>query len=417
MMEMAGTVGGTARLRAGEQVRATVISVTEDWVFLDVGTPSDGRIARAELANSATNAELRPGISIQATVVDPRPDGPLLAVSLGHGERLDTSSLEAAQRTGTPISAEVTRVVKGGLEVTAGGARAFCPASQIELGHVADMAAYVGQQLEFRVLEVRDRGRSIVLSRRALLEERRREAARSALERIVVGAFVEATVQSLGRHGANVTFDEVEGFIHVSELAPHRVERAEDAVQVGEQVRARVLSVEQSPKGPRVRLSLRDASGAKEPDRASSTPPDEVLAATVVRPLPHGVIVQTSRGEGVVPVRELGLAPGADHRRAFQPGRELEVVAIGGAAGRMTFSATRVSSVQERKNFKDFAGQSAAAPARSLGSLGDLLAGRLKGIQPSSAPLPPASSSSPPVGSAEPTSGRSGRSDVLRRRR
>lgn len=421
--------GGAARLRAGESVSATVIQIGEDWIFVDVGTPSDGRIARAELTDASGAARVQVGARIQATVVDPRPDGPVLAVAFGHGDRLDISSLELAQKSGAPVEAEVARVNKGGLELVVGGARAFCPASQVELGHVADLAVYVGQRLEFKVLEVRDGGRSIVLSRRALLEDRRREAAVTARDRLVIGEEVEGTVQSLGRHGAIVELDGVEGFIHVSELAAHRVERAEDVVQLGERVRARILSVEDSSKGLRVRLSLRalqpSPNGTKQAPAAP--PPDEVLTATVVRSLQHGVIVQTTRGEGLVPLRELGLAPGADHRRAYQAGKQFEVVVVSSAGGRLTFSRTQVARVEERKNYRDFSTTGSAPGGVSLGSLGDLMRNRFPQAESAVATASPsapsvASPSAPSVPAPAPANARTPepeqqRADVIRRRR
>jgi small subunit ribosomal protein S1 len=246
---------------------------------------------------------------------------------------------------------------------------------------------YVGQKLEFKVIEVRDGGRSIVVSRRSLLEDRRREAALGARERLVIGSEVEGVVQAVGRHGAVVDLDGIEGFIHLSELAPHRIERTEDAVRVGEQVRTRVLSVDDTPKGLRVRLSLKALAATAQP-AAPAAPLEEVLVGTVTRATQHGVFVQTAHGEGLVPFREMGLPPGGDHRRVFPPGKELSVVVVNRAGGRLTLSATQVARVEERKNYRDFAGTTSGAPAASLGSLGDLLRGKFKGAAPSEASEP-----------------------------
>ncbi len=379
LMESGGkeaTGRATRRLRAGETVEGTVIQIAADSVFVDVGTPSDGRINRAEFEDKDGNLRVKVGDRIRATVVDTRPDGPQLAVSFGHGDKLDTAALDMARTSGTPIEGEITKVVKGGMEVSVGGVRAFCPASQFDLNHIADFTPFVGQKFEFRVIELRDNGRSVVLSRRSLLEERRKLAAAGAKERLIVGSEVEGTVQSLSRHGAVIDLEGVEGFIHLSELAPHRVERAEDVVKVGESVRVSVLSVEDGAKGLRVRLSLRAL--APEAAAAANAPADEVLSGTVTRAAQNGVFVQTPLGEGLIPLRELGLAPGADHRRAYPTGKEIKVVVISRAGGKLAFSATQVARVEERKNYREFSGTGAPAqPAgASFGSLGDLLRGR-----------------------------------------
>jgi len=389
LMESGGreaTSRATRRLRAGESVEGTVIQIAADSVFLDVGTPSDGRINRGELEDKDGKIRVRVGDRLRATVIDPRPDGPQLAISFGHGDKLDTAALELARNSGAPIEGDVAKVVKGGLEVTVGGVRAFCPASQFDLNHVADFNPYVGQKLEFRVIELRDGGRSVVLSRRSLLEERRKLAAANAKERLIVGTEVDGTVQALGRHGAVIDLDGVEGFVHLSELSAHRVERAEDAVKVGERLRLSVLSVEDTPKGLRVRLSLRAL--APEAAAAENAAPDEVHAGSVTRAGQNGVFVQTPLGEGLIPLRELGLPPGSDHRRAYPPGKEVRVVVVSRAGGKLTFSATQVARVEERKNYREFSGGGVTRPAvtSSFGSLGDLLRGKGLGETAPSAP-------------------------------
>jgi hypothetical protein len=169
------------------------------------------------------------------------------------------------------------------------------------------------------------------------------------------------------------------------------VQRAEDAVTVGDAVRARVLSVEPSDKGPRIKLSLKALAA---PDAESKPAPDEVLKASVVSVGPRGVTVSTAKGEGYVPLTELGLAPGADHRRAFPAGKEFDVVLVSNAGGRMRLSATQVSRVEERRNFRDYGKEGGGPPARGFGNLGDLLRERL-GLPPEPEPAPEAPRAAP----------------------
>jgi small subunit ribosomal protein S1 len=374
----AGTSRAKRRLKSGEIVEGTVIQITGDSVFVDVGTPGDGRIPRAELMDDTGQLRVKLGDRVSAVVLDARNEAPLLTASLGRGNT-DFAALETARENGIPVQGQITQVIKGGLEVELGSGRAFCPASQVDIAHVPDLGVFVGQTLEFRVLEIRDRGRSIVVSRRALLEQQRRERELGMVERLKPGADFEGTVSAVQRHGALVDLEGVQGFVHISELAPHRIDRVEDAVNVGDRVKARVLAVEHSPKGLRVKLSLKAAQGGAP---ATAGPaPEEILKGTVTRVTNFGVFLQTAKGEGLVPVRELGLAPGADHRRAFPPGREIEVVLLSrdASSGKLRFSMVSVAGVQERANYREFsaAGGGADAP-RSLGSLGDLLRGKLK---------------------------------------
>lgn len=419
-----GGAGGR-RLRAGEVIEAKVIQISGDAVFVDVGTPSDGKVARSEFEDKDGNIAIRVGQVIKATVMDPRPDGPLLSVSLGRRGGVDLSALELAKTSGVAVVGKVERAVKGGLEVNLGGVPAFCPASQVEIGYAAELEGYVGRELEFKVLEIREGGRSVVVSRRSLLEDKRREAASELLEKLVPGAELEGTVTSFNKHGAVIDLGGLDGFVHVSELG-RRVQRPEDALELGERVSARLLSVEDGPKGPRIKLSLKSHDG---PDAAApAKAPDEVLKVQVIAANSAGVTVTTPKGEGFVPLRELGLPQGADHRKAFPAGREFEVVVLSQGGGRLRLSAAQVARVEERRNFRDYSGGAAAPTAAGFGSLGDVLRKQLglpaaaespreEPKRPAAEPARAATSASAPASPAPAPPQQNNNDAVIRRKR
>ena len=346
--------GTGRRLKHGEVVEGTVVQVSGDSVFIDVGATKEARVPKSELEDRDGNVRVQVGDRLRATVVDLSEDIPVLAIALGRSG-IDLAGLQTALETGTPVAGKVTKAVKGGLEVDVGGVRAFCPASQVEIGYAADLAPYEGQSFEFKVLELKDGGRSVVLSRRALLEVERRARADALGETLVVGSDMEGSVASVSRHGAIVDVGGIDGFVHISELAHRRIDRVEDVVNVGDRVAVRVLAVEQGDKGLRVRLSMKVRLDAPE---APAVQVDEVLDAVVVKAIGGGVIVSTAKGEGMVPVSELGLPPGSDHRRTFPVGRAFQVVVVQRdvARGRLRFSLVGVARVEERKNYRDFGG-------------------------------------------------------------
>jgi small subunit ribosomal protein S1 len=376
----------------GDLVEGTVIQIGADSVFLDIGAAADARIERAELEDGEGRVRVRVGDRFRATVVDAHGEGAVLSLAMGRGQNVDASVVELASQTGAAIEGRVSRAVKGGLEVEIGKARAFCPASQIELGFAANLEGYVGQTLEFAVLEVRDGGRSIVVSRRALLQARQGERARELESELVPGRDLEGVVVAVARRGATVDVGGVQGFVHISELSHRRVERVEDVVATGDKVQVRVLSLERGEGGLNLRLSLK----ALAPPAATVEPgADEVLDAVVTRLAKFGVFVDTPKGEGLVPARELGLAPGADHRRAFPVGTTFKVVLLkrDPVSGKLSFSAQSVAGVEERKNYREFSG--APSNAHSLGSLGDVLRKKLGLPEPPASDNPPAPAPAP----------------------
>lgn len=365
------------RVRRGEVVEGTIVEIGSESIFVDVGTPNEARIDRAELMDAEGNLRAKVGDSLRATVVDARPEALVLAITIGRDGGLDVGSLRVARESGSPVQGTVKQVVKGGLEVDLGGVQAFCPASQIERGFTQELEPYVGQTFDFRVVEIRDGGRSVVVSRRAELEAQREASQRSLLEQLSSGKVLDGTVHAYGKHGLIIDLGGLEGFVHISEIAHRRVERVEDMAQLGDTVRVQVLSIEDTPKGPRVRLSMKALA---EPPRQPEPRQDEVLEARVAKHANNGLVVTTARGEGFVPLRELGLPPGADHRRVYPVDKELKVVLVHrDPSGKLRFSATGVARVEEQRNFRDFAASAGGAGYSSgLASLGDVFRGKLR---------------------------------------
>lgn len=359
------------RLEPGARVEGTVLEISGGLVILDIGAAADATIDLAEFHDQA----IKIGDRVRAIVKNARADAPELTLALGRGgSSLTLSSLQLAHDSGTPVSGTVTAGVKGGFTVDINGNRAFCPISQIDTAYVNDVELYVGQTFEFRIIEFKEGGRNLVVSRKALLEQERRAATEELLQRLSPGQTIQGTVKTLIRHGAVIDLGGAEGFIHISELARSRVEKPEDVLQIGETVETQVLAVESTERGPNIRLSLK---ALLAPSAGPSAAVEEILDGKVSRHLSHGLIVSTEKGEGFVPLRELSLPPGADARRAYPVDHELRVVVVNRDAetGKLRLSVTRVAQVEERQNYREF-NQSApgGASSSSLGSLGALLA-------------------------------------------
>ncbi|KIG13309.1 SSU ribosomal protein S1p [Enhygromyxa salina] len=370
--------GGTyKRLSTGDSVQVTVVQIGKDAVFVDAGTRAEAEIARYELENEHGELTVKVGDRLRATVAEGG-DHPKLVMRFNAGSGL--AGLETALEAGAPVEGTVSKAVKAGLEVQIGKIRAFCPASHVHISFTPDISIYEGQTMQFKVLEIRDNGRSVVVSRKALLQDERAITGRATLESLSVGQIVEGTVQAIQPYGAFIDLGGIEGLIHVSELGHGRVDRVEDVVTVGEQIRVKVLSVEQTAEGAtRIGLSLRQATQLAEGTQTASAGADkQVVDAEVVKVEAFGVFVETATGGGIVPTRELDLPPGGDPRRAFPVGKQVQVVAIGtDEKGRTRFSMRRVEEEQARSNYRQFRAKQSGGPSTQVGSFGDLLKAKL----------------------------------------
>jgi small subunit ribosomal protein S1 len=425
MMQQATGDGArtSTRLRPGQVVTGTVVQIGHDSVFVDIGMTTEGRIDRRELEDAKGEIKVKAGDAIKANVVSlDDVMGPKLSVSFGKGRtRLDEGALEAARDARVPVEGVVGAAVKGGVEVRILGARAFCPASQLGTEYIADLASLEGQKLEFLITEVKNGGRDVIVSRKALLLEQQAQQTEATLAKLEVGQDYSAKVVSVQKYGAFVTLGGgVEGLIHISELSHGRVDRVEDVLNVGEEVSVKLLAITPGEKGaaPKLRLSLRALSEPSAPVEGAQPERGEVLEGTVSKVTQFGVFVDTAKGTGLVPTRELGTPRNSDNRRMFPLGKPVSVVLVSKDPSRgLTFSMSRVADVEERQNFRDFSRAQKATrdePA-GLGSFGALLRERLDLPEP--APVTeearPSAAGAAPVGTArvlsdspEPDSGR-----------
>ena len=362
------------RVRPGQLVEGVVVEVGSDSVFVDIGAKTEGRIERDQLLDKEGNLKVKVGDKLRATVSSLQ-GGIQLVVAIGKGG-IDTQSLELALESGVPVEGVVTKAVKAGLEVEIGAVRAFCPASQVELGFAQDLERFAGTRHFFKVIEVRDGGRSVIVSRKAVLKDERENQARVVRERLVVGAELEGIIQTIQPYGAFVDLGGIEGLVHISELGHGRVDKVGDVVKVGETVKVRVLAVEPkgtSPTDLKVSLSMKSADQPAE----AATAVDEVLHGKVSQVTNFGVFVDTDKGRGLVPMGELGLPPNADAKRAFPVGKEVDVVVLGrGGGDKLRFSIQGVAVAEERSAYKSFAQEAKkGGGGKGLGSLGELLQG------------------------------------------
>ncbi|HEY8180737.1 MAG TPA: S1 RNA-binding domain-containing protein [Thermoanaerobaculia bacterium] len=280
----------------GELLRGQIVSISGDDAFVSYGGPSEAVMAAAELDG------LDVGDTVEGTVVRTAPDI-RISRKLARG-KASLDQLRQIYEARLPVEAKVAARNKGGFDVNIGGLRAFCPLSQIALGKIDNPDAFIGQSLEFRVTELSDDGRRIVVSRAALLKEQNAAKAEETRKAIVPGAELTGTVKTLTPFGAFIDLGGIDGLLHVSEMSRRRVTDPKEFVSVGQQVRVKVIKVEND--GKRISLSMKDQEPDPWADVSDRHPVGSAFSGTIVRSTDFGLFVELEPGiDGLVHFSQL----------------------------------------------------------------------------------------------------------------
>jgi small subunit ribosomal protein S1 len=244
------------RIEKGQTLEGTIVAIGPEVALVDVGGKSEATIDVEELKDDEGDLEVAVGDRIQAMVVSTAGG---LTLSRKLARRAATErQLEDAFHTGLPVEGKVERAVKGGYEVRIGRQRAFCPISQIDTLRT-DPSTHEGHVYAFRIIEYKEGGKNLVVSRRALLEEQQRASAAEVRRSIVAGAVITGRVASVRDFGAFIDLGGgVQGLLHVSEMGWSRVSDASQVVKPGDQITVKVLRVDDDKQ--KISLGLKQLS-------------------------------------------------------------------------------------------------------------------------------------------------------------
>src|SRR5680860_1190218 len=296
--------------KEGDVVSGKVVRIDQDEVLVDIGYKSEGVIPSNELSirksvDASTEVEL--GEEVDALVLTKEDQNGRLIISRKRA-RFEKAwrRIERAAESGEPVEGTVIEVVKGGLIIDL-GVRGFLPASLVDIRRVQNLDEYLGTKIECKVIELNRSRNNVVLSRRAVLEEERKEVRQQILDRLQPGQVVEGSISNIVDFGAFVDLDGIDGLIHISELSWSHVNHPSEVVSIGDTVRIKVLDIDRD----RQRISLGLKQTQEDPwQRVISTyRSGDVLEGTVTKVVSFGAFVEILDGvEGLVHISEL-----ADH--------------------------------------------------------------------------------------------------------
>jgi len=374
------------RVQNGQTIEGRIVGIGPEVAFVDVGGKGEATIEIAELKDADGRLEVAVGDLIQATVVS-TVGGLTLSRKLIRGAATQ-QQLEAAYRTGLPVEGKVEREVKGGYEVRIAGQRAFCPFSQIEI-HRTDASTHEGRVYEFRIIEYKEGGRNLVVSRRALLEEAQRAGAAEVRRSIVVGAVLTGRVASVREFGAFVDLGGgVQGLLHVSEMQWARVADTSQIVKPGDEITVKVLRVDEGQQ--KISLGLKQLTADPWSRVQTTYEIGRVYSGRVTRVAEFGAFIELEPGvEGLAHVSTFaptGRAQGWATEVAPGTTVAVEVLSIDLEKKRIGLAlvpegSSRASSVldsHDQDEMREHTEREGPAPAEGFGSLADTLRAALK---------------------------------------
>ncbi len=279
--------------QVGETVEGPIVAIGSEVAFVDIGGKGEATIDLEELVDPDSDVRVKVGDRVQAVVVS-TVGGLKISHKLGRGGAT-RQRLNDAFRAGLPVEGRVEKAIKGGYEVRVGGQRAFCPISQIDSTFTADPSVHVGQAYTFRIIECKEDGKQLVVSRRVLLQEEEGERAEEIRRSLVPGAVLPGRVVSVLAYGAFVDLGGgVQGLLHVSEMGWSRVGNPTDVVRPGDAITVKVLRVDED--GGKISLGLKQLQVDPWSTVAEKYKVGQALAGKVNRVAEFGVFVELEPG-------------------------------------------------------------------------------------------------------------------------
>ena len=338
-------------INEGEVVHGTVVRVDKDEVLVDIGYKSEGVIPVSELSirRSVNPAdEVSVGEEIDALVMQKEDaEGRLILSKKRARFELAWKAIEAAAESGEAVNGRVIEVVKGGLILDL-GVRGFLPASLVDIRRVQDLEEFTGKELRCKVIELNRSRNNVVLSRRAVLEDERKEMRQAILDRLNPGDVVDGQISNIVDFGAFVDLDGMDGLIHISELSWSHVNHPSEVLEIGQTVKVKVLDIDRERQ--RISLGLKQTQSDPWQQVLEHYHEDDVVEGRVTKVVTFGAFVEILPGvEGLVHISELAQHHVENPREVVSQGDPVNVLIleIDGDRRRLSLSLKRVEEGAE----------------------------------------------------------------------
>jgi small subunit ribosomal protein S1 len=361
-------------INEGEVVRGTVVRVDKDEVLIDIGYKSEGVIPVSELSirrsvNPADEVHL--GDEIDALVLTKEDaEGRLILSKKRARFEMAWKRIEGAAESGEPVEGTVIEVVKGGLILDL-GVRGFLPASLVDIRRVQDLDEFMGKQLRCKVIELNRSRNNVVLSRRAVLEEERKEMRQAILDRLSPGDVVTGTISNIVDFGAFVDLEGIDGLIHISELSWSHVNHPSELLEIGQEVNVKVLDIDRERQ--RISLGLKQTQTDPWQQVVDTYDQGEVVDGKVTKVVTFGAFVEILPGvEGLVHISELAQHHVENPRDVVSQGEavKVKIIEMDADRRRLSLSLKRVDDAEGGRHIADAPGLALSEEVFTEGSAG-----------------------------------------------
>ncbi len=306
-------------------IKGTVVSISGDFVIVDVGLKSEGQISKEEFDDAGG---VSPGDQVDVLLEEIDDGDGNIVISKRKADRIrGWEQLLASKKEGDVVEGKVLRKIKGGLLVDI-GVPVFLPASQVDVRRPGDVGDFVGRTIRAAVLKIDLERRNIVISRRKLIEVEREDARRNLLTQVKEGDIVKGTVTNIAEFGAFVDLGGIDGLLHITDMSWGRVNHPSEIVRIGQEIEVKVLNIDREREKVALGLKQREPSPWEEIEK--KYPVGARVHGSVVSLMSYGAFVRLEDGiEGLVHVSEMSWTRRVNHpSEIVQVNQEIDVVVL-----------------------------------------------------------------------------------------
>lgn len=340
-------------LEPGQLIESTIVSISGDCIFLQLSGKSEGLLDKAELTDKDGNVSVEEGDTIKVYFLNSQ-NGEKHFTTKISGDKADKALLENAFGNGIPVEGTVDKEIKGGFSIKIGESRAFCPYSQMGQKRVENAEEYVGKTLTFKIIEYSEKGRNILVSNRAILEEEKNKQIEVLKKTLKEKMVIKGTITSIQSFGAFVEIDGVQALLPISEISRSRVDDINKTLTVGQEIEASLIKLDWQ--NQRITLSLKALIADPWDEAKSKYKTGSKHTGKVVRITDFGAFVSLEPGlDGLIHISDLkGDSRDNEPTDFVKNGESISVQINSIDTDKKRISLKPVSSNEQDKDFQKY---------------------------------------------------------------